>query len=371
MSRLRSHYDNLKVSRDAPDFLISAAYRSLCQKYHPDKNFGDEEATRVMAIINASYGVLSDPIRRAEHDAWIAREEQKLAQPTPTSQQAHSVPIPPAWQGPIRSPPPPREELRAFLPVRILRGALSMVAGIFAAFPQLLVGGVIFLILGLVGTCVPKSPPPSGPKPYQTQAPERTRTDNEVSDCRIIKVPPGRGSAGSVIYSYVSGGARTYTSKKPDGCQTDAEPAATKSSVTPGYVRPATAPNGSLWPAKEGYVRGYPVLQNDGHSVVTVDNGRNDSDVFAKLVSLEGETAFPVRQFYIPAHARFSLRKVKAGSYDLRYRDLNSGNLSRSEAFDVQERRTPGGLQYSDINMTLYKVQGGNFHTYDLADEEF
>ena len=103
MTKLRTHYDNLKVSRDAPDFVIRAAYKTLTQKYHPDKHPGDERATRVMALINTSYEVLSDPERRAEHDAWIAREEAKHQQQS----RPQSPPIPPAWQSPPPVPPAP------------------------------------------------------------------------------------------------------------------------------------------------------------------------------------------------------------------------------------------------------------------------
>jgi curved DNA-binding protein CbpA len=44
------------------------------KKYHPDKNQGNPDAERVMQIINTAYEVLSDPVKRAEHDAWIARK---------------------------------------------------------------------------------------------------------------------------------------------------------------------------------------------------------------------------------------------------------------------------------------------------------
>ena len=72
MPKFRTHYDNLKVSRDAPIEVIQAAYRSLARKHHPDRAGGTPEAEKVMKIINASYEVLSDPVRRAEHDRWIA-----------------------------------------------------------------------------------------------------------------------------------------------------------------------------------------------------------------------------------------------------------------------------------------------------------
>lgn len=72
---VRNHYDNLKVSRNAPDEVIAAAYRSLAKKYHPDQNNSDPEATRILQIINRAYEVLSDPVRRAEHDRWIDENE--------------------------------------------------------------------------------------------------------------------------------------------------------------------------------------------------------------------------------------------------------------------------------------------------------
>jgi curved DNA-binding protein CbpA len=71
MSRIHTHYDNLKVARDAPPEFIHAAYKTLAQKYHPDKNSGKTEATKIMSIINASYEVLIDPEKRHQHDAWI------------------------------------------------------------------------------------------------------------------------------------------------------------------------------------------------------------------------------------------------------------------------------------------------------------
>src|SRR5471032_1367634 len=79
MGKIHTHYDNLKVARLAPQEVIRAAYKALSQKYHPDKNPGDEKAARIMAILNSAYGILSDPQRRREHDEWIAAEEWEIA----------------------------------------------------------------------------------------------------------------------------------------------------------------------------------------------------------------------------------------------------------------------------------------------------
>lgn len=71
---MRTHYDNLKVSKDAPIEVIQAAYRSLAKKYHPDINKDNPDAARIMQIINSSYEILSDPQKRKEHDSWIIKE---------------------------------------------------------------------------------------------------------------------------------------------------------------------------------------------------------------------------------------------------------------------------------------------------------
>lgn len=75
MARIHTHYDNLKVARDAPPEVIRAAYKTLSQKYHPDRNGNSPQAIRVIQIINSAYEVLSDPVKRREHDEWIARTE--------------------------------------------------------------------------------------------------------------------------------------------------------------------------------------------------------------------------------------------------------------------------------------------------------
>jgi len=281
MAQIHTHYDNLKVARNAPPEVIRAAYRTLSQKFHPDRNPGNAEATRIMAIINTSYEVLSDPNKRQEHDLWVAQQERLSAQPLKPN-----------------APPQPKATSGGVFP-HVLRNWL--VYG-FAAF-----------FIWVWVTDKPRTPPP-GPKPYQA------------------------------------------SSALP---------------VRPQYVRPNAAPNGQPWPASAGYVKGYQRLHTDGLSSVTVDNSRNDSDVFVKLVSLDSAQAYPVRQFFIPAFGSFTLNKVTAGSYDIRYRDLGNGGLSRSEAFSLEEISTYNGTQFSNLTMTLYKVQHGNMQTYGLSETEF
>lgn len=54
-------YATLEVSPDAPFEEIEKAYRKMARKYHPDRYQDPQEretATRVMALINASYTFL-------------------------------------------------------------------------------------------------------------------------------------------------------------------------------------------------------------------------------------------------------------------------------------------------------------------------
>lgn len=108
-----------------------------------------------------------------------------------------------------------------------------------------------------------------------------------------------------------------------------------------------------------------------GLSSVTIDNTQNDSDVFVKLVSIASNESHPVRVFYIPAFGQFKLANVDAGLYDIRYRDLATGGLARSESFTLEEISTYTGTQYSNLTMTLYKVRNGNMQTYSLSESEF
>lgn len=89
------------------------------------------------------------------------------------------------------------------------------------------------------------------------------------------------------------------------------------------------------------------------------------------MFSLIGDKSYPVRQFFIFAGSTFTLKNVSQGSYDIRYRDLNSGDLARSESFRLEEVRTYNGTQFSNLRMTLYKVQNGNMQTYGLSETDF
>lgn len=64
-----NYYDILQVSPKASDIVIKAAYRSLAQKYHPDKYDGStDDADFMMKKINLAYQTLSDFNTRQAYD---------------------------------------------------------------------------------------------------------------------------------------------------------------------------------------------------------------------------------------------------------------------------------------------------------------
>jgi DnaJ-class molecular chaperone len=63
----------------ADEEIISAVYRKLAQRYHPDVD-ASPEAARRMAEINEAYATLRDPEKRKKYDEWLAsrRDRRRL-----------------------------------------------------------------------------------------------------------------------------------------------------------------------------------------------------------------------------------------------------------------------------------------------------
>ena len=307
MPKIHSHYENLKVARDASPEAIRAAYRALTRQHHPDRHPDDAEAQRIMSVVNVAYAVLSDPAKRREHDLWIRQAEAPTAQPL---RHQHTLHVPtdgrPAFAADGASL---RRARQARLNERVARFK-AHVLGHRAAYAAAAVAAVGALI----------------------------------GSVRAL-LEPGLGA------------------------QITASAASTPKRA--GYVRPASAPNGHAWPARSGYVDGYPQLNAGGLSDVTIDNSRNDADMFAKLVSLDGPTALPVRTVFVAAHGRFKIVGLSLGTYDLRYRDLATGRLLRAPAFIVEELSTAGSTQHNATTVPLYAAGGGNMQTYELGEADF
>jgi aspartyl protease family protein len=95
MRRVRSHYDNLQVQENASQEVIYGAWVSLTRKWHPERHPEHrEQAERLIRIVDEAYRVLSDPVLRAEHDAWVRtqRENSGESEPQPVGVDA-GIPV--------------------------------------------------------------------------------------------------------------------------------------------------------------------------------------------------------------------------------------------------------------------------------------
>lgn len=72
----RTHYKVLMLAEHADGEIVSAVYRKLAQRYHPDVDKSSEAAHR-MAEINEAYAVLRDGEKRARYDAWLASRRDR------------------------------------------------------------------------------------------------------------------------------------------------------------------------------------------------------------------------------------------------------------------------------------------------------
>ncbi len=80
MPELKNYYRILQVDPSAETEIITAAYRRLAQKYHPDAN-RSPDATRRMQEINEAYGVLSNPEKRAHYNLLLSASAQPRPRP--------------------------------------------------------------------------------------------------------------------------------------------------------------------------------------------------------------------------------------------------------------------------------------------------
>lgn len=85
----RDPYRILQVQPDADPDVVSAAYRVLARKLHPDAGAPiDEVAERRMTDLNWAYAVVRDPIKRSRWES----DRRRTPPPTPREDPTHGAP---------------------------------------------------------------------------------------------------------------------------------------------------------------------------------------------------------------------------------------------------------------------------------------
>ena len=83
------------------------------------------------------------------------------------------------------------------------------------------------------------------------------------------------------------------------------------------------APNGEPWPARSGYVDGFPIGNKGDELVLNIDNSGNAAPVFVKLYDQERRSN--VRYLYVLANDKLTVEQLSAGKYEVRYQAVGPG----------------------------------------------
>lgn len=281
-NKIHTHYDNLKVSRNAPAEVIRAAYKALSQKYHPDKNQGDDKAARIMAILNSAYETLSDPQRRKEHDEWIAAEEWEIAWLESTDEkEAEAV----ADQG------------RRYRPSRDPKWWLVLAVCVALGWGAATLAQMQFHLI-----------PESQPAAVQASAAVRTPTPSAAP------APKLEFKANLSAHIHLAGAEQLCALPQ----------------------RPETAPNGEFWPAKSAYIEGYKLGNGGGDTRLLLDNSANANDALVVLYDQEKHLA--VRHVFLRAHEKFNLEDLAPARYQVQQQALGLPAERRAECEQAADK---------------------------------
>lgn len=72
-----TYYEILQIRNDASPEIIRAAYKSLIQKFHPDKHPDDLAADHMAKMLTEAYETLSDARRRAAYDESLKQPQTR------------------------------------------------------------------------------------------------------------------------------------------------------------------------------------------------------------------------------------------------------------------------------------------------------
>ena len=436
MLSAHTHYDNLKVARNAPVEVIRAAYRVLAQKHHPDVN-PSPDAARVMQLLNEAWEVLSDERRRAAHDAWIAEQERANARPNEAAASQPSKSYSSGgheytWTAPeesrrweakrrqpssnaSHSPPPasqsekhtePLDRLNAWL--ANLNGRSYALAGVIAVLaaswflngtssytpsrwspaPTLATPAVPDATSFDPSTAVIEDLPTLATPTVPKATPEKAEHLGLVPfDGKLDPLPPARrpkptggwGAGDEEVLDPLPPARQPRTEYTFEELQSSPLPPARQPKPKPDdpwavvSEEPVTrwSPSGKPWPSAASYLRGLPQRATGGLSKLTIDNTDGGSNVYVKLCRASSTQCDGLRHVYIPRGSSFSINGIAPGTYDVRYRDLNSGRIAKSEPMALRQIEEEGGTKYSVIRLTLYAVTDGNTTFAPLTEEQF
>lgn len=366
------------MARTAPTEVIRAAYRALAQKYHPDVSVS-ADSERVMKILNEAWAILGDPQLRAEHDRWIAKCEQEIAekdvrygkasyryrndqgQTNPEASPSvdwYSAKAANRSSATSQSKPSDgsdnsnhrgatgRSRTNPFVRLNNWLGTASGKKWGVASLFLLAFFGVPRLL-----DLSQRRPPLSHYAPVAQTPRNLDETQQAEGSRHETAAPPSKATYREFTGALDGGQQSTGTTNLP--------------------VLTRWSPNGKAWPTSANYLKGFKQRATGGLSKLTIDNTSGGSDVYVKLCTHTNVRCDGLRHVFIPQGSSFAISGIARGTYDIRYRDLSSGAVAQSEAIVMQEIESERGWQYSVVRLTLYRVQGGNTTFSPLTEDQF
>ena len=98
-----SYYELLQVTPTADLEIITAAYRALIRRHHPDRN-PSPSADATTKRLNEAWEILSDPAKRAEYDRQFAAGSSSRPAPPPRPPNRPTQETPPPRPKPSPTP---------------------------------------------------------------------------------------------------------------------------------------------------------------------------------------------------------------------------------------------------------------------------
>jgi hypothetical protein len=350
MSACRNHYDNLKVARGAPTEVIEAAYRALGEKYRPTSS--RVSVLRVRKIIDSAYFVLSDPVRRMQHDEWIQQVEQQSILQVSFKRRISRV---------LDSAASRRVQFFTCFRRYRLHTAVLIIA-LVVAWPYLAAWSQLETTIPVAGTTHPV-------RTYQTASRAAIPAELESRKGPLLfgadeNIPPMRRASAIAPQ-------REQEVWAPIG-----EPVPISSRVLHNWRQ--VDPNGNPWPAFTGPIQVSGDLDcsqrvGNGLASSTIDNSGNGYDVFVKLVANPDSPSgnCSAAWIFVKARGKYTIPDVTAGQYSIFFRDLLSGTTEKTltvalDSFsnDQVERRT-------EYYVTVYSRPDGNFRPIPISDDAF
>jgi curved DNA-binding protein CbpA len=365
MHKLHTHYDNLKVTRNAPVEVIRAAYRAMAQKYHPDIN-SSPAANNNMRLLNEAWEVLSDPLKRAAHDKWILEEDEKqkkqsLFNATNSKEQVFEngnfkfhFEMPP--KDVFRKKQKPQGYYEKFKEQKKQTAQLTILNA-WLRRKDVQLKAIAVVVTVFCGVVLWQSIESHRNKKAIEEINARAATweSERSSDLQVTEDKPLRFVPLSEFHEKIS----SKKEKVPDfsnlGRPVQSE---SKKAVDPERQE------------RTGYVKGAYQQASAGLSNFTVDNQRGGGDAIARIY-LNGVKPAS-RSMYVKASEKFTARGLPPGSYVFRYRFIGSPKTYEADRlFPLEETSTSEGTRFSNVTVTLFTVIDGNLQTKEVPEEKF